>query len=413
MTDDAPQQGQGQKRRSISIKKLKKLRSKARDNTIQPVEILTAAEPAFRRKRHTGLAVAFVAMVIIPAFAAAFYLFAIAADQYHSTVGFSVQKNDTSTPLDLIGGFTGLSGSAASDADILYEFIRSQKMVETIDAQFDLRTLYQKPGGDPLFTFPKDKPIEDLIEYWQRMVRIHYDSSTGLIELKVLAFTPEDATSITQAIFDESSRFINEISDIASDDIINHASEELDRSAARLKDARQKITEFRSRTQIVDPSADIQGQMGLLNTLQAQLAEALIDMDILEDTTRTGDTRLEQANKRIEVIRVRIAEERKNLGVGDATGREGSFATLVSEYERLVVDREFAENSYTSALAGYDVAQADARQQSRYLAAYIKPTLAQASQYPQRYVITALVALFAFLSWAIAALVYYSVRDRR
>lgn len=399
---------------TIPKKRLQYLRSMAeKAENMASVEIKPAADMSFRRPRHTGLIVAFCALVVIPTLVAAFYLFAIADDQYHSTVGFSVQKKDETSPVELLGGITSLAGSATSDADILFEYIHSQEMIEAIDAQFDLRTIYGKPEFDPIFAFSPDKSIEDLIEYWQRVVRVNYDTATGLIELEVLAFTPQDATRVTQAIFQESSRLINEISNIAREDITRYANEEVDISVERLKTAREAVTEFRSRTQIVDPSADIQGQMGLLNTLQAQLAEALIDMDILADNTRVGDSRLDQAKTRIEVIRARIAEERNKLGVGDTSGREGSYAMLVSEYERLIVDREFAEASYTAALAGYDAALSDARQQNRYLAAYIKPTKAQSSQYPQRYAIVALVGLFSLLLWSILTLVYYSIRDRR
>ena len=42
-----------------------------------------------------------------------------------------------------------------------------------------------------------------------------------------------------------------------------------------------------------------------------------------------------------------------------------------------------------------------------------KPTLAQSSIQPRRFLLTALVALFLFLGWAVLALIYYSVRDRR
>ncbi len=38
---------------------------------------------------------------------------------------------------------------------------------------------------------------------------------------------------------------------------------------------------------------------------------------------------------------------------------------------------EFAEVAYTTALASYDGAQAEARRQSRYLAAHVQPSLAQ------------------------------------
>ncbi len=58
-------------------------------------------------------------------------------------------------------------------------------------------------------------------------------------------------------------------------------SEDLDLALERLKAAREALTAFRLANQIVDPNADIQGQMGLLNTLQAQQAEALIEFDLL------------------------------------------------------------------------------------------------------------------------------------
>ena len=58
-------------------------------------------------------------------------------------------------------------------------------------------------------------------------------------------------------------------------------------------------------------------------------------------------------------------------------------------------------------------AQADARRQTRYLAAHVRPTLAERAEYPQRGVILWFVALFLFLTWAILVLVAYALRDRR
>ncbi len=78
-----------------------------------------------------------------------------------------------------------------------------------------------------------------------------------------------------------------------------------------------------------------------------------------------------------------------------------------------MVDREFAEQSYAAALVSYDVAVAESRRQSRYLAAHIKPTLAETSVYPDRLLTMALVALFSLLICAILVMVGYSLRDRR
>jgi capsular polysaccharide transport system permease protein len=155
----------------------------------------------------------------------------------------------------------------------------------------------------------------------------------------------------------------------------------------------------------------MQNQMGLLVTLQQQLAEALIESDLLRDTTRETDPRIVQAQRRIEVINQRISAERRKLGLGEGGSGE-AFANLVGEYEGLVVDREFAEAAYVSTLAAHDAALAEARKQSRYLAAHVKPTLAQKAEFPERAKTLSLLVMFAFFIWAIFCLIYYSVRDR-
>ena len=112
----------------------------------------------------------------------------------------------------------------------------------------------------------------------------------------------------------------------------------------------------------------------------------------------------------VAVIEARIADERRKLG-RDGDGED--YATRLAEYERLAVDREFAEQAYTAALAAYDQALAEARRKSRYLAAYIKPTLAQSSEFPRKEVLLGMVSFIVLSVWAIAVLVFYSVRDRR
>jgi hypothetical protein len=61
------------------------------------------------------------------------------------------------------------------------------------------------------------------------------------------------------------------------------------------------------------------------------------------------------------------------------------------------VEQEFAQQAYVAAMAAYDAALAEGRQQSRYLAAHVEPTLAERADYPQRWTLTLLTALFA--SW--------------
>lgn len=394
--------------------------------------------------RHFLTLIGFVAIVGAPNAISTWYLWERAHDRYVSYAGFSVITEEIGTALETFMGLGDLGGSSSSDTDIIYKFIQSPELVRIIDSQYDLRSMWSGPGRnwlnashDPVFAYnPEsgvlgllgpgsplaqegaeitDGSIEELTEYWQRMVSVYSDSGTGLIDLEVQAFSPEDAHTIAQAIFDESSLLINRLSAIARDDTTRYAREELDNAVERLKDARSTLTGFRNRTQIIDPTASIQDQMGLLSSLQQQLAQSLIDLDILRQATRENDPRIEAEERRVAVIEARIDEERLKLGFGGSVSISGNtaFADLLGEYEILAVEQEFAEQSYIAALASYDNALGEANQQSRYLAAHVNPTLPESAVRPNRITLQSLIALFSFLIWATTILVVYAIRDRR
>jgi len=385
----------------------------------QIVTVRPIAAPAHMKRHHWGLLLSFLLLVIVPCSAVYWYLEVRAVDQFASTVGFSIRSEDAKSPVDILGGLSNLTSGSTSDSDILYEFIQSQELVQRIDQRLDLRTIWSKAKADPVFAFDSSKSLEDLVNYWGRMVNISYDGGTRLIQVRVLAFDAQDARAIAREITAESSTMINRLSAIARDDATRYAKEDLTAARTQLKTARQAVTSFRTREQIVDPNADIQSQMGLIGSLQKQLADSLIALDLLHDSTRDSDPRIRQAERRIEVIQTRIADERQKFGVGtrpeSATGQGDvkAYGNVVSEYEGLIVEREFSEKTYLSALSAFEGAKANAQRQSRYLAAYIGPTLAQTAEYPRRLMIAGLVTLFLVLAWSIMTLIYYSIRDRR
>ncbi|WP_162683414.1 sugar transporter [Rhodobacteraceae bacterium DSL-40] len=363
------------------------------------------------RGRHRVLIASFVFIVLLPAIAATAYLHLRAADQYHSVTDFSIRSEEQgSAAAGLLGAITQINTGTASDADIIFEYIRSQKMVEDIDAQLDLRRIYNKAEGDPVFTLDRNATIERLLDYWNRMVEVSYEASTGIIHVRANAFTPEDARAIAAAILAESGKVVNQLSEQARDDAVRFARDELAEAEAHLREVRKRMADFRRTNRIVDPSADIAGQMGLLNALQQELAQALVDRDVLLSYAAEDDQRVIQANRRISAITDQIETERTNLGVG---GKEGEVPEIVGTYEELLVDTEFANTAYTQTLAALAAARAEARRQSRYLAPHVRPTLAESSLYPRRNLLSGLVTLFLLLGWGVGMLIYYNVRDNR
>ena len=123
--------------------------------------------------------------------------------------------------------------------------------------------LFSKPARDPVFAYDATGTIEDLQAYWHRAVRITYDTSTELIEVRVSRLHARRRTEPLQQASSRKARFWwMSLSAIAQEDTIAFAKDELARAVERLKVAREAMTAFRSRTQIVDPTADFRGKWG-------------------------------------------------------------------------------------------------------------------------------------------------------
>ena len=91
--------------------------------------------------------------------------------------------------------------------------------------------------------------------------------------------------------------------------------EELSQAEDNLRDLRAKLADFRRENRLVDPTADVAGQMGLLSALQGELAKAMVERDQLLSFVGPDDQRVIQAERRIDAINHRIDAERSALGV--------------------------------------------------------------------------------------------------
>lgn len=365
------------------------------------------------RPRHYVTIISFVLLFLLPTIVWNAYLYLRAADQYHSIVAFTVRSEEMQTSLDLFEVFAGGGVTdGASDTDVLFEFIQSQQLVEKLDRDLDLRTIYNKAEGDPIFALGEATSIEDLVDYWPWMVDISYDSGIGLIEVTAKAFTPEDANAIATAILEESTLLINRLSEAAREDAIRFAALDLEEAEQRLRDIRREVSVFRNQNQIVDPSGDVEMEQGVISVMEQELAQALITLAELRDFAPPGDPRIVTAERRVRAIEAQIAAERSDLGAGGAAPAGDQLSMVIGRFEELLVDREFAEQSYVAAQAAHDTARAEARRQTRYLAPYVEPTVSQAPQYPQRLLLGSLGAMFLLIGWGIVVLVAYNVRDR-
>jgi capsular polysaccharide transport system permease protein len=139
--------------------------------------------------------------------------------------------------------------------------------------------------------------------------------------------------------------------------------------------------------------------------MNAALANARTQLgEVLKNSPNSPQIPL--VRTRIASLEKLIAEERTKL-----SGDTDSVVATLTEYERLVLDRELAEKALASAFTSLEAARLEAQRQQLYLETIARPNLADYPLYPKRTVSFALVLASCLLAYLIAWLLVISARE--
>jgi capsular polysaccharide transport system permease protein len=244
------------------------------------------------------------------------------------------------------------------------------------------------------------------------MISVSFDMISQIIAVEVRAFTPEDAARVAEGVLAFSEELINSLSERARLDAVRFAEQEVKRTEDRLRTNRALVRTFRDQEQEIDPLKKADSQLSLLGQLEANLAGAKARLTTLRQYMGTSAPSVTYTENQIKALERQLEQERGKLGkTGQTAAGVSTLSGQVAAYEELLVEREFAEKAYVSALSSLERARMDAAQQQRYLATFVRPSLPQDALYPKRALNILLITGGAFLLWALGVLVVYAIRD--
>jgi capsular polysaccharide transport system permease protein len=289
------------------------------------------------------------AFVIAPTVVTALYLFLFAADRFESEAKFVVRSPSTATAgqLSSLVQATGIVRSS-DDAYIVHAYMRSRDALRKLMSYVDLHRLLDRSGADILWRYPLPflSPNEEhLLRHFARFVTIEYDQTTGITMLKVQAFRSEDAQTVAEALLKDAEELINRLTERSQTDAISDASREVELSRQRARTALDRITQFRESHSVVDPARLSNASLETIARLALEMSQTSAQMAEVQKSSPDGP----QSNTlrfRMRALEEQIQKERELVA-----GADTSLAPLIADYERLVLEREFAERTFASAQA--------------------------------------------------------------
>jgi capsular polysaccharide transport system permease protein len=207
---------------------------------------------------------------------------------------------------------------------------------------------------------------------------VEYDIETGLTTIRVLAYRPTDAKDVAEALIALSEALVNRFSARAAEDTIRVAREEVQIAERRVITAREAMAGFREREQALDPSRSAGAAMETISRLEGLLAQTRAELQEKRSFMRPDNPQIQVLNNRIAALSAQIGVERARVTRGDET-----MIQQLSSYERLQLERDFAERQLASAISSLESSRADAQRQHVFLMRVVEPNLPERALFPK------------------------------
>lgn len=363
-----------------------------------------------RRARGKRLVQRVAAFVGLPTLLAIGYYGFWASAQFESYAAFTVQSSELRPSLGMDGLLATLApgGGGGHDALAVRDYVMSRDMLARLDKERGFIAHFKDRHQDPLSRLHADASFEDAYEYFGHKVAVDYDQVSGTIVIRVRAFSAKQALALSQGILTYSEEMVNKLSERERRDRTAYAESQVKRAEQRLAAARQEIVTLQQKHGDINPLQTATATMAVRTQLEAELAKARAEMMQLKSFMKEDSPQVQAANEKVKSLSAQVSGESRRLV---DPGRAGGLTSSFADFEGAMVEKEFAQKSYESAMATLEMARADADRQHRYVAVIASPSEPDEATYPHRLRSILGAFILSFLVWGIGTMMLATVRE--
>ncbi len=348
--------------------------------------------------------------VVLPTLLVAAYYYLISADQYLSEAHFMVlgtSKSSVASSSTQLLSSSGSTGDAETFA--VLDFMESQNAVSELRKQLDIEKIYRKPWIDVVARIGANPTAEEVYEYlfgYGRMVDPYYDFTSGVGVLRVYAFNPNDTQKVADTLLNLGDQLVDRLNKRSEKDAVRVAHVEVSRAEERVAQVEEKITAFQLKERELDLTKSANTISDVIGKLEEDLAKARAELTEESAYLKPDSPTFQEQQNKVAALQSQIAAQQARL-----TGPNGALAPDLAAYQRLTLEREFANKDYEAALKAMEEAYLQAARQHLFLVRTIDATVAEESRYPRRLLM--IFSLFASLTvaYGIGWLIVAGVRE--
>ncbi|WP_310476890.1 hypothetical protein [Sandarakinorhabdus sp.] len=349
--------------------------------------------------------------VVLPTGLATLYFGLLASDVYISESRFVVRspKKPSVTGVGMLLETAGFS-NGSDEMRAAQGFISSRDALRALDADGLARRAWSNDGIFILNRFDPfgiDGSFEDLFLYYGDKVEVDFDSETGIATMMVRAYTAQDAQVIDRRLLERAEALVNQLNDRSRGDLVRYAEREVTEAQAVARKAALALAAYRNSAGVIDPERQATVQLQMISKLQDELIGAR--MQLVQLTAAAPE------NPQIPLLKLRVSGLQKAIAeqMQGVAGGNGSLSAAAAQYQRLQLEREFADRQLAASLVTLQDARNEARRQRAYVERVAQPSRPDDAMEPRRLrgIFSTLIA--GLVAWGVLSMLLAGVREHK
>lgn len=310
--------------------------------------------------------------ILIPVILAVLYLMYVATPRYTAESRFTVRANDqqSHTQPNNITSLISTGSNASSslvDGWAVNSFLGSRDAMHQLE-RIGLRHYLTNTTLDPMNNLMPEASDDALYDAYQSMVNVSYNMQEQVNLIKVHAFSPDDARTISVALLKLAQQFVHNMDEEGIADALKVSQQAVTLAEQQARRALEDLAIWRIRNGNIDPAADAAMQLTQIGQLEGELNTARINLYKIQAMGNPAHPLMQATKIHISALQKRLAEIRQ-----PQNGLGGTAVNQLKTYESLKNAQLFADANLATTRQNYHQAYISTLRLHRYLSIIVRP----------------------------------------
>jgi len=345
-----------------------------------------------RRRRKLALLTArLMFFVFLPTLIAGYYYYVMATPMYATKSAFVIQKAEGLGQSGLGSLFSGTQLATNQDSVTVQSYLQSRDAMQRLDKDLGFKTVFENPSIDPLQRLPKGSSDEQAYRLYEKMVKIGYDPSEGIVKMEVVAPNPSESQKFSEALISYAEQQVDQLTSRLRGDQMKGARESYEDAEAKVFAAQAKVQKLQEKVGILDPISENSMVMAQVSSFETELQRKNLELGQLLDNPRPNQARVEGVKG--DIARLKGVIEKLRNQLTQAKGSGESLAAVTGQLQIAQGELQTRQMLLSAAAQQMETARIEANKQVRYLEMGVRPVAPDEATYPRSFSNTVLAFL--------------------